>query len=126
MDGSTDGPLLLLLRRLYCRFSRCSNWQLLGWVIYTRASRNLVHIFLRNSEDAIAQKSGSEFIVRRAGAAAHASETSAKKGGEGIAHSVVKCEIDPPLVSFAFHRADIVIVTSFNSDEDIKLSNLCL
>ena len=75
--------------------------------------------FCANPEDAIAQKSGSEFIVRRAGTAAHASETSAKKGGEGIAHSVVKCEIDPPLVSFAFHRADIV--TSFNSEEDIKL-----
>ena len=75
-----------------------------------------MHVSLHNPEDAIAQKSGSEFIVRRA---AHASETSAKKGGEGIAHSVVKCEIDPPLVSFAFHRADIV--TSFNSEEDIKL-----
>ena len=82
-----------------------------------------MHVSLHNPEDAIAQKSGSEFIVRRAGTAAHASETSAKKGGEGIAHSVVKCEIDPPLVSFAFHRA--AIVASFLSDEVIKLSNLC-
>ena len=40
-----------------------------------------MHVSLHNPEDAIAQKSGSEFIVRRAGAAAYASETSAKKGG---------------------------------------------